>query len=273
MELATYPEEPETPQPKYSRDYYVKASRSPTGEPPPRFSDSPVSLRSETSLEVSRIMNPTPLFPHSVRDYEDLHESVSDNTFSTFKRRTKSNLHYSKVFQTSLPAKQCTFDYGHHSLRLPSKHKRSMPRQETSAFRRYDDDLKGIEQNVLFRDIRHLSFRARDASPNFILNPVFELEPARKLEEKYSSAEAISSGCDEVGEPTFRSLSRSRVRRRDRESGYGSTESVDSWRLTLPRTPELTETTFEPIPRQRRPRSCLGLSSQFSHSKSDIFFL
>lgn len=245
-------DEPEVITKNYGRDYYVKASKSPTGEMSTRSSESPVSMWSEASIEVSRIMNNS---LHLIGDEEELHGTEESNsTFNSLKRRTKSSLHYSKVFQTT---QNRNFNTGYHSLRLPSKYKRSPLDQ--SAFRRY---VKGFEQNSIQNDIRHSTFRARGASPNFVLNPVFELEQARKLEAKYSSNETI----EEIIEPVYRSL-RPKTRRKDRESGYGSSESVDSWRLTLPRTPEMIESDFEQISR-RRPRSCLGLGSG-----SELYFL
>lgn len=236
-------EDPEIITKSYSRDYYIKASRSPTGEVSARASESPVSTRSEASIEVSRIMNNT---LHLIGDEEELHEEPS--TFDSLKRRTKSSLHYSKVFQTAQ-------NLNYHSLRLPKKNKRSPLDQ--SAFSRF-------EGNSIRNDLKHSTFRARGASPNFVLNPVFELEQARKLEKKYSSDETI----EEIIEPVYRSL-RPKNKRRDRESGYGSSDSVDSWRITLPLTPESGETDFESVstPR-RRPRSCLGLASG-----SEVFFL
>jgi len=241
----------DSPKNRYSRDYYIKASRSPTGEPssllPTRSTDSPVSVRSEASLEVSTILNGNSPLP----------ERNDSSTFETLKRRTKNSLHFTNVFQTKAPS----HSYGHYSLRLPAKHKRP----QTSAFRKYNDDLKTLEKNSLLNDIKHSTIAARGASPNFVLNPVFELDQARKLERRYASSDRVS---EEAIEPVFRSLSRNRTRRRERESGYGSTESVDSWRLTLSRTPEPR---FRPIPGRLRPSSSLGTSRTSPETSRDHF--
>nr|CAD7440947.1 unnamed protein product [Timema bartmani] len=113
--------------------------------------------------------------------------------------------------------------------------------------------LTSLEEEMLQRDIYHSSFRARNASPNFTMNPLYEgggntdEERDRLQEQKH-----------------LLSIRRKRLRP---ESGYSS--SLDSiaeplilLRLTPPLEPQMVERSFESLSSLRRAASLKGKGTQ-----------
>ncbi|CAG2059305.1 unnamed protein product [Timema podura] len=113
--------------------------------------------------------------------------------------------------------------------------------------------LTSLEEEMLQRDIYHSSFRARNASPNFTMNPLYEgggntdEERDRLQEHKHLLA-----------------IRRKRLRP---ESGYSS--SLDSiaeplilLRLTPPLEPQMVERSFESLSSLRRAASLKGTGTR-----------
>lgn len=263
--------------PRYNRDYFVKASRSPTGDPSIRSSSS-ISQLSETSEEVSRYFRESRYFTR-----EDTKSQVSNkrqstiennenfpkhNTFKTLKKLSASHQHFSKVFQTAKPSQikiyknklNEKYQYGGHSLRLTSKpkypslfssHENFEIASENPKPSKFNKGLSVLEQDALFGDVKHLIFRARGASPNFMLNPVFEPN------ENDSSVESEPIKPHYKPKPDLSyindwSMVENKNLRLGQESGYGSADSFEYWRLTPPKKPEVLESCFEPALKQRK---------------------
>nr|CAD7407362.1 unnamed protein product [Timema cristinae] len=120
--------------------------------------------------------------------------------------------------------------------------------------------LTSLEEEMLQRDIYHSSFRAHNASPNFMMNPLYE--GGGNMDEERDQLQEHKH---------LLSIRRKRLRP---ESGYSS--SLDSiaeplilLRLTPPLEPQMVERSFESLSSLRRAASLKGKGTR-SKSKSPL---
>lgn len=123
--------------------------------------------------------------------------------------------------------------YGTHSLRLPSRPVSSVK----------PSVLDDLEYKTLRENINHVVLKAKNASPNFIINPIFE-----DTMKNQTPHEDVQEGPPSLG--SHRSDSYQQKQSRGLESGYGSdsldgsSDSSEFWRLTPPETPEMLESSL-----------------------------
>nr|CAD7260055.1 unnamed protein product [Timema shepardi] len=120
--------------------------------------------------------------------------------------------------------------------------------------------LTSLEEEMLQRDIYHSSFRAHNASPNFMMNPLYE--GGGNMDEERDRLQEHKH---------LLSIRRKRLRP---ESGYSS--SLDSiaeplilLRLTPPLEPQMVERSFESLSSLRRAASLKGKGTR-SKSRSPL---
>nr|CAD7432841.1 unnamed protein product [Timema monikensis] len=121
--------------------------------------------------------------------------------------------------------------------------------------------LTSLEEEMLQRDIYHSSFRAHNASPNFMMNPLYE--GGGNMDEERDQLQEHKH---------LLSIRRKRLRP---ESGYSSSlDSIASeplilLRLTPPLEPQMVERSFESLSSLRRAASLKGKGTR-SKSKSPL---